>query len=93
MEKYQGNGFMTKLLKFAEQEAQNVFGAETIRISTQWGSQLESDEESNKEAIDFYLKRGYADEGERIKREGEWKGKSPYYSIILVKHFKDKIKN
>jgi RimJ/RimL family protein N-acetyltransferase len=44
-EKYQRNGFMSKLLSFAEREAQKAFGAETIRISTQ---------EENKKAIDYY---------------------------------------
>ncbi|HLD70331.1 MAG TPA: GNAT family N-acetyltransferase [Negativicutes bacterium] len=81
IEKYQNNGFMTKLLYFAEQEAQNVFGAETIRISTQ---------EKNKDAVEYYSnpKRGYTDEGERIERDEEWMGERPYKSIIFVKHLK-----
>ena len=77
MEKYKQNGFMRRLLKSVEQEAQNVFGANTIRLSTQ---------EENDEAVAFYPKVGYVDEGERVQRSGEWKGKSPYRSIIFVKH-------
>ena len=82
MEKYQENGFMSKLLFFAEREAQNVFGAEMIRISTQ---------EKNKKAIEYYCneKRGYTDSGERIERDGEWMGERPYQSAILVKHLKN----
>lgn len=82
MKKYRGNGFMPRLLKAAEREAEDVFGADTIRLSTQ---------EENEDAVPFYPKVEYVWEGERAKRPGEWKGKSPYWSIIFVKHLKKTI--
>ncbi len=81
MEKYKRNGFMKKLLKLAEEEAQKVFGAEKIILSTQ---------EENSEAIKFYssFDVGYEQLPGHFESQGIWKGKSPYWSIHFIKHLK-----
>ncbi len=81
MEKYKRNGFMKKLLKLAEEEAQKVFGAEKIILSTQ---------EENSEAIKFYssFDVGYEQLPGHFESQGIWKGKSPYWSIRFIKNLK-----
>jgi ribosomal protein S18 acetylase RimI-like enzyme len=81
IEKYQRNGFMTRLLRQAEKEAQRVFGAEKIILSTQ---------EENPEAIAFYSspKVGYQQLSGHFESQGTWNGKNPYWSVRFIKHLK-----
>ncbi len=77
MEKYKRNGFMKTLFKFVEQEAQKVFGAKKIWLSTM---------KENDDSTVFYPAVGYEAKREYLNySEKGWKGKSPYVSIIFEK--------
>ena len=81
LERYKRNGFMKRLLELAEKEVQKVFDSEKIILSTQ---------EENPDAIAFYSdpEVGYEQLPGHFESQGEWKGKSPYYSVRFIKHLK-----
>ena len=91
MEKYKKNGFMKRLLKLAEREAQEVFGAQAIILSTQEENPETVGDPDDPKDIGFYRAVGYEQLPGRFKsKEGEsWYGKSPYYSIHFVKYLKE----